>query len=438
MNIAIIGTGYVGLVTGACFAEFGFNVICVDIDKEKIKKLTKGNIPIYEPGLDSLVKKNIEAKRLSFTDQFEEPIKKSKVIFLCIGTPSNPDGSADLTSILNATEIIGSFIDNYKVIVNKSTVPVGTGKVVKQKIKETINNRGGDIEFDVVSNPEFLREGAAINDFMHPDRIVIGAETEKAMEIMRNVYRVLFLNNHPFVFTDIETAELIKYASNAFLATKITFINEMANLCEAVGGNIKDVAKAMGLDKRIGKFFLHPGPGYGGSCFPKDTKALVNIADKHGIELKITNSVIKANELQKIRMVQKIEKRMGQVFGKKIAVLGIAFKAETDDIREAPAITIVKELISRGARISVYDPEAMGNARKYELNNYDIEYANNEYDAIQDADAIVIITEWNQFRLLDFDRILKIIKGNYFFDLRNIYDKYTIESLGFEYEGVGR
>lgn len=437
MNISIIGTGYVGLVSGACFAEFGFHVTCVDSDYGKINKLKNGEVTIFEPGLSALVNKNTKLGRLIFTTDYYEAIKSAQVIFICVGTPPQEDGSADLQHVLNVASAIADHMDSYKVIVNKSTVPVGTGELVKQVVQNRLNDRGLSLDFDVVSNPEFLREGAAINDFMHPDRIVIGTSSDKAREIMREVYRALFLNNHPFVFTDVPTAEIIKYASNAFLATKITFINEIANLCEVVDGNVQDVAKAMGLDKRIGKFFLHAGPGYGGSCFPKDTRALSHIGKINHTELRIVDAVIEANDYQKRRMVDKINARMNGVSNKRIAILGLAFKAETDDMRESPAITIINKLLDLGAVITAYDPEAMENAKENFFGKK-ISYGVNEYDAIKGADAIVIITDWNQFRALDFDRIAASMRNRYFFDLRNIYNKKILEDKGFIYEGVGK
>ncbi|QHA00933.1 UDP-glucose dehydrogenase family protein [Dehalobacter restrictus] len=437
-KIAVIGTGYVGLVTGACLSEFGHSVICVDIDENKIETLKKGIIPIYEPGLQDLVTKNYYAGRLDFTTHYSMAVDVSDVVFIAVGTPPQDDGSADLDYVLAAARKIAENMNCYKVIVNKSTVPVGTGKLVKQTIKEVLEKRKLNIDYDVVSNPEFLREGAAVNDFMHPERIVIGSDHVKAEEIMRDVYRVLYLNNHPFVLTNIETAEIIKYASNAFLATKITFINEISRLCEAAGGNVQHVSRAMGLDKRIGKFFLHAGPGYGGSCFPKDTKALVHIGREFGVDISIVDAVIIANQSQKLRMVEKIITKMGDIQGKRIAVLGLAFKPGTDDMREAPSITIIHELHKRGARLSVYDPIAMENAKKVAFLNLDLDYAENEYAAIADAQAVVLLTEWNQFRSMDLAKMKSKMNGNYFFDFRNIYDRNELETIGFIYDGVGK
>jgi nucleotide sugar dehydrogenase len=437
-KISIIGTGYVGLVSGACLSEFGHNVTCLDIDEEKINNLKLGVIPIYEPGLEDIVIKNYKAGRLQFTTDYKKAVETAAAIFIAVGTPPQDDGSADLEYVLSAVRMIAENMNGYKVIVDKSTVPVGTGQLVKTVVGEVLKKRNVDYDFDVVSNPEFLREGAAVNDFMHPDRIVIGSESSKAEEIMRDVYKVLYLNNQPFVFTNIETAEIIKYASNAFLATKITFINEISRLCEAAGGDVQQVSKAMGLDKRIGKFFLHAGPGYGGSCFPKDTKALVNIGKQFGVEISIVYSVIQANDAQKLRMVDKIIAKMGEIEGKRIAVLGLAFKPGTDDMREAPSITIIHELYRRGADITVYDPIAMDNAGTYAFSDIQINYAENEYAAINDVDAVVLLTEWNQFRSLDLDIFKERMRSNYFFDFRNIYDRKTLEQLGFVYDGVGK
>lgn len=437
-KISVIGTGYVGLVSGACLSEFGLHVTCMDVDESKINPLKDGVIPIYEPGLEEIVIKNIEAGRLSFTTDYKMAVENATVIFIAVGTPPNEDGSADLQYVLSAARSIAENMNEYKVIVDKSTVPVGTGQKVKKAIREVLDARGVDYDFDVVSNPEFLREGSAVGDFMHPDRIVIGSESKKAEEIMQSVYRVLYINNHPFVFSNIETAEVIKYASNAFLATKITFINEVANLCEAVSADVKQVSKAMGLDRRVGKYFLHAGAGYGGSCFPKDTKALVNIGAEWGVDLSVVASVIRANDAQKLRMVDKILSKCGDVQGKVVAVLGLAFKPDTDDMREAPSITIITELIKRGAIIRAFDPIAMKNARQFAFEDADVAYCENEYDAVKNADILVLVTEWNQFRNLDLEQIKKSMNGSYFFDLRNVYDRATVESYGFIYDGVGR
>jgi len=438
-KISVIGTGYVGLVSGACFSEFGLNVICMDVDQSKIDSLKKGIIPIYEPGLEDLVAKNVKDGRLSFTTDIEEAITNSTVIFIAVGTPPLEDGSADLKYVLDAAKSIAKYMDDYKVIVNKSTVPIGTGKKVANIILETLNERGVNVDFDVVSNPEFLREGSAINDFMHPDRIVIGTDSIHAKEIMQEIYRVLYINNHPFVFTNTETAEMIKYAANAFLATKITFINEVSRLCEVIGADVKQVSNAIGLDKRIGKYFLHAGPGYGGSCFPKDTHALTMIGDSAGIDMKLVKTVIDVNEEQKIWMAQKVisEFNNENLSNKKIAVLGLAFKPETDDVRESPAITIIEKLLECGCKITAFDPAAASNAKKFYLGD-NIEYAENEYDAAKGADALLIVTEWNQFRSINLYKIKELMAGNLFFDLRNIYDKAKVEEAELKYFCVGR
>lgn len=438
-RIAVVGTGYVGLVTGACLAEFGHSVVCMDVDCGKIEALERGQIPIYENGLETLVKNNCAAGRLRFTTDMAQAVAQSETVFIAVGTPPLEDGSADIGHVLDAARSIAENMDSYHVIVDKSTVPVGTGKLVAQAVREVLAKRGADVPFDVVSNPEFLREGVAVEQFMKPDRIVIGCESERALKTMKDIYRVLYINSHPFVFTNIETAELIKYASNAFLACKIAFVNELSALCEAVGADVQDVSRSMGLDGRIGRYFLHAGPGYGGSCFPKDTKALIEIGRGHGCEMGITEAVVSANERQKQRMVEKITGAMGSVAGKKIAVLGLAFKTETDDMREAPSITLIDGLLAAGAKISAYDPAAMKNAENIVFGkDAGIEYASDEYDCVKGADAVAIVTEWHRFRSLDLERIKKDMKGDYFFDLRNIYERAQAESLGFRYYGVGR
>lgn len=442
-TVSIVGTGYVGLVTGTCLSEFGMQVTCMDIDENKINALKQGKIPIYEPGLEALVEKNYKSGRLKFTTSMKEAVENSTAIFIAVGTPPREDGSADLQYVLAAARAIAKNMTSYKVIVDKSTVPVGTGQRVKSILRETLQERRLNIDFDVVSNPEFLREGAAVRDFIHPDRIVIGCESEKAKNIMKSIYNVLYLIETPFVFTGIETAELIKYASNAFLAAKISFINQVANLCDAVGADVHDVARAMGLDGRIGKYFLHPGPGYGGSCFPKDTKALENIGKQHNVDMSLVRAVITANEDQKKVAVDKIENRMGDLKDKTVCVLGLAFKPETDDMREAPSITIIHELIQKGANIKVYDPAAMDNARKYIfdpvlMEQGKLQFCEDEYEAVVNADALVIVTEWNQFRNLDLYKIKQYMKDRYFFDLRNVYDGRAVSTHGFAYEGMGR
>ncbi len=432
MHIAVIGSGYVGLVTGACFAEFGVDVTCVDMDAAKIAKLARGETTIYEPGLDQLVTKNLEAGRLRFTTEIRTAVEPAAIVFLAVGTPPAPDGSADLTYIDDAARSVAANMNEYKVVVTKSTVPIGTGSRLAQLIHE---NQRTPVSFGIVSNPEFLREGAAINDFMRPDRVVIGSNDQAAIDIMRELYRPLYLIETPFVITSLEGAELIKYAANAFLATKISFINEIANLCEKVGCDVHEVAHAIGMDRRIGRKFLHPGPGFGGSCFPKDTRALSAIARRFSSPSRIVDAVIEVNEQQRLSMVPKIETLVGGLKGKRIAVLGLAFKPETDDIREAPSIDIIRGLIENGAKVSAYDPVANEQAQKVLP---DIEYVIDEYAAATDADALVIITEWNQFRALDLERIRNLMKVPRIADLRNIYEPADMRQLGFEYVGVGR
>lgn len=437
-TIAIIGTGYVGLVTGTILSDFGHIITCVDNDAKKIEKLKEGKIPIYEPGLEPIVERNVFYGRLNFTTDTAAAVKASEVVFIAVGTPPADDGSADLRYVEQVTREIARSMESYKVIVDKSTVPIGTGQKVKGWIKEELDARGVDVSFDVVSNPEFLREGSAVQDFTHPDRVVIGSESEKAAEIMKEVYRVLYLNETPFIETNIETAEMIKYASNAFLAMKITFINETANLCEKVGANVQDVARAMGRDGRISPKFLHAGPGYGGSCFPKDTRALAEIGRASGARIELIEQTVKSNENQKKRMARKIIDTMGSVEGKNLAILGLAFKPNTDDMRESPAITIIEELAAAGARLRVYDPEAMEEA-SWRLKSVGdkLVFAAGEYEAIEGADAVVILTEWNQFRNLDLGRVKELLETPIFFDLRNIYRRKLMEEAGFTYVGVG-
>ena len=432
MKIAVIGTGYVGLVTGACFAEFGVDVSCVDVDAEKINLLNNGGIPIYEPGLDQIVEKNVKGGRLKFTTEIESAVSDSQVVFLAVGTPPKSDGSPDMSFYREAAAQVARAINQYTVIVTKSTVPVGTGKWLHKFMAENMRD---SVEIGVASNPEFLREGAAITDFMRPDRVVIGSNDPRAIEIMKELYRPLFLIETPFVITSLEAAELIKYAANAFLATKITFINEIANLCDAIGCDVHDVARGMGMDKRIGRKFLHPGPGYGGSCFPKDTMALTTVADQFGVETRVVDAVIEANRRQRDAMLPKIEKLVGDLNGKRIAVLGLSFKPETDDMRESPAIDIIREIIARGGIVKAFDPVAMDEARKCLP---EIEYAEDEYDAISNADALVIMTEWNQFRALNMKRVHGLLKSPRIADLRNVYEPEDMRRLGFDYVGVGR
>lgn len=432
MHIAVIGTGYVGLVSGACFAEFGIDVTCVDVDATKIEKLNNGIIPIYEPGLDQIVEKNVKAGRLHFTTDIKSAVGGALVVFLAVGTPPKEDGSPDMSYYQQAAKDVAEAMNGYKVLVTKSTVPVGTGKWLREFVAANLKT---PTEFGVASNPEFLREGAAIEDFMRPDRVVIGSNEERAIEVMKELYRPLYLIETPIVITSLEAAELIKYAANAFLATKITFINEIANLCDAIGCDVHDVARGMGMDNRIGRKFLHPGPGYGGSCFPKDTRALTTVADQFGVETRIVDAVIDANERQREAMIPKVEKLVGDLAGKQVGVLGLSFKPETDDMRESPAIEIIHGMIKRGAKVKAFDPVAMDESKHF-ING--IEYGTDEYDAISGADVLVIITEWNQFRALDMEKVKELLNAPKIVDLRNIYEPSDMRELGFEYIGVGR
>ena len=432
MHIAIIGSGYVGLVTGACFAEFGVDVTCVDTDAEKIGRLSAGKTTIYEPGLDQLLNRNLQAGRLRFTTEVKAATEESSVIFLAVGTPPTDDGSADLTHVDEAARAVAASMNDYKVVATKSTVPVGTGRRLATIIRE---NQPSPIPFGIVSNPEFLREGAAISDFMRPDRVVIGSDDQRAIEVMRDLYRPLYLIETPFVITSVEGAELIKYAANAFLATKISFINEIANLCERIGCDVHEVARAVGMDRRIGPKFLHPGPGFGGSCFPKDARALSAIARQFSCQMRIVDAVIEVNRQQRQSMLPKIERLVGGLMGKRVAVLGLAFKPETDDIREAPSIDIIRGLLERGATVSAYDPVAKPAVARLLP---EIDYATDEYAAVKHADVLVFVTEWNQFRALDMERIRGLMKTPKIADLRNIYEPADMRELGFEYFGVGR
>ena len=433
MNITMLGTGYVGLVSGTCFSEFGFNVCCVDKDKDKINNLKNDIIPIYEPGLQNLVKKNKNSGRLSFSNDIDQNIKKADIVFIAVGTPSRRgDGHADLTYVYEAAEKIAKNLDGYTVIVNKSTVPVGTGAEVKNIIKK-INP---DALFDVVSNPEFLREGNAIEDFMRPDRVVVGIETEKAKQLMSIIYKPLYLIETPILFTDLNTAELIKYSANAFLAVKISYINQMSDLCEKVGADVHDVAKGIGLDKRIGSKFLHPGPGYGGSCFPKDTLALVQTAKEYDSNLSIVETVVQYNKQRKSDMADKIiEAFNNNCQNKKISILGLSFKPETDDMRDSPSLDIIPILKEKGFDISVFDPVAMDEAKKILKN---IEFSNNIEECLQDSDGLVILTEWNEFRGLSATRLKKVMKGNILIDLRNSLNPDSFQKSGFNLIQLGR
>jgi len=433
VKIAVIGAGYVGLVTAACFAEFGNEVVCVDKVKEKVEMLSEGKIPFYEPGLEELVKRNLGEERLFFTQDIDSAIRDSLVIFIAVGTPPRGDGSADLTYVEEVANKIAENLNEYKVIVTKSTVPVGTGYWIKEIIER---NKKSNVSFDVASNPEFLREGSAVYDFMHPDRVVIGTESDSARAILRDLYRPLYLRDTPFVFTDIKTAELIKYASNSYLAMRISFINEMAILCDKVGADVHVVAKAMGLDGRIGPKFLHPGPGFGGSCFPKDTKALLKIAENYGHDFKLVKATVEVNERQKEYAFLKVKEMLGGVEGKTVAVLGLSFKPNTDDIREAPSLHIIGRLLEEGAKVRVYDPAAMENVRRVYGDR--LFYAKNAYDAAEGAEAVVVVTEWNQFRNMNLDKLKGKMKGDVLVDLRNIFEPEKAKALGFKYTGMGR
>jgi UDPglucose 6-dehydrogenase len=433
MKIGVVGTGYVGLVSGTCFAEFGIEVTCVDKDAGKINRLKNGEIPIYEPGLDDLVAKQVKAGRLHFTTDLAEAMYEADAVFIAVGTPPRvSDGQADLTYVFEAAREIARHIKNYTVIVNKSTVPVGTAK----KVTEVIRAENPQADFDVVSNPEFLREGAAIDDFMRPDRVIVGTTSDRARDVMKELYRPLYINETPMVVTTPESSEIIKYASNAFLAVKITFINEIANLCEAAGANVQDVAKGMGLDGRIGSKFLHAGPGFGGSCFPKDTLALVQIGEQFKAPQNIVDTVVKINTDRQHSMADRVIAACGgSVAGKKIAVLGISFKPNTDDIREAPSLVIIPALQKAGAKISAFDPIAMDNAKKVLS---DIQWGQDPYSTLNGADALVIVTEWNEFRGLDLDKVASLMASKTIIDMRNIYKLPDMQARGFHYTSIGR
>jgi len=438
MNISVIGTGYVGLVTGSCFSEFGVQVTCADKLTDKIDALRRCEMPIYEPGLEDMVRRNQAAGRLRFTSDTAEAIHGSLIVFIAVGTPPNDDGSTDLSYVEQVAREIGRNMDGYKVVVTKSTVPVGTSTKVRAWIQEELDAAGRSVPFSVASNPEFLREGAAIGDFMRPDRVVIGVDGEdgQALAILRDLYRPLFLNETPFVITNLATSELAKYAANAFLATKISFINEMSILCDRVGGDVQAVARAMGLDQRIGKKFLHAGPGFGGSCFPKDTRSAVNFARELGGSLEIVEAAIRVNDRQRLYALEKIvEACEGELDGRTIAVLGLSFKPETDDIRDAPAIDIIRGLLDRGASVRAYDPEAMAETSRLMPQ---IELCKDAYEACDGADLLAIITEWNQFRMLDLPRVKQLLKQPRLVDLRNIYKPEAIRAHGFEYWSIGR
>jgi UDPglucose 6-dehydrogenase len=433
MNISVIGTGYVGLVTGACFAEFGVQVTCMDKDEQRIGALEKGKIPIYEPGLSELVHKGITDGRLSFTTDLKKAVESSLVIFIAVGTPAKNDGSADLSFVEEVGRGIAANLNGYKVIVTKSTVPVGTGEHLRTLIGSLA---GKGAAFDVVSNPEFLREGSAIEDFMRPNRVVIGAESPQAVAVMRDLYRPLYLIETPFVLADVATAEMIKYASNTFLATKVSFINEVATLCEHVGADVQVVAKAMGLDQRIGSKFLHPGPGFGGSCFPKDVAAMIRTGQQANCSIEIAEATMRANQNQRARMVEKIRNAVGgELKGKRVGVLGLSFKPNTNDLRDSPALDIIARLQTAGAQVQAYDPAAMEEASRLLP---ELRLCTNPYEAAEGADALVLMTEWNQFRNLDLDRIKETLRSPVFVDLRNVYETARMIALGFKYVSVGR
>lgn len=437
MRIVVVGSGYVGLVTGACFAESGVNVTCVDNNREKIDKLNKGIIPIYEPGLDAIVLRNVEKKRLTFTTDLKNPVKTAEVVFIAVGTPPGEDGSADLKHVINVAREIGRAMTKYMVVVTKSTVPVGTSEKIRQAVQEELDFRNSDITFDMASNPEFLKEGAAIDDFLKPERIVIGTDNNKTVEIMRRLYMPFVLNNHPILFMDIASAEITKYAANAMLATRISFMNEMANLCEILGADINQVRKGIGSDSRIGSKFLYSGTGYGGSCFPKDVKALIRTASDHGYELNVVSATEKTNELQKLIIFNKMMKHFNNdLKGKVIGIWGLSFKPKTDDIREAPSLNLIDKLLEAGAKVKAYDPAAMDEVRGVLGNK--IEYANDPYDAAEGTDAIALVTEWSEFHLPDFQKLSEKMKEKIIFDGRNIYNPSELREIGFTYYGIGR
>jgi UDPglucose 6-dehydrogenase len=432
LKIAVLGTGYVGLTTGIGLANFGSKVLCLDIDEVKISNLKKGIMPIYEPGMQEVLEDNIENERLKFSTEIEEGIKVADIIFIAVGTPQGTDGHANLSAVHKAAETIGKCMNGYKIIITKSTVPVGTN----EEIKKIITNANAlKTEFDIVSNPEFLREGKALYDFLHPDRVVIGTENERPLETIKRIYRPLYLNEVPFVFTDLRTAELIKYSANCFLAVKVAFINEVSRLCDVVEADVQTVAYAMGKDGRIGSKFLHPGPGFGGSCFPKDTEALAAFSRGVGMPLEIIETVIESNKRQKLYMVEKIKNKLGVLKNKRIAILGLSFKPETDDMRESSAIVIIDKLLEEGVIINAYDPQAMDNAKR--IWGDKINYFCNEYYAAENADGVVILTEWNQFRNLNLEKIAGVMNNGFFFDFRNIYKRDEVTSNGLMYVGIG-
>lgn len=436
MKIAVIGTGYVGLVTGTCFAEVGIDVTCIDIDQKKIDGLKNGIMPIYEPGLETMVKKNFEKGRLHFSTDLAASIQGCETAFIAVGTPPGEDGSADLKYVLAVAKAIGENMNNYMVVVTKSTVPVGTAQKVKKEVSEALKRRGQNIEFDVASNPEFLKEGAAIADFLKPDRIVVGVESEKAEEMMKKLYKPFLLNGHPTIFMDVPSAEMTKYAANSMLATKISFMNDIANLCEIMGADVNMVRKGIGSDNRIGNKFIYPGVGYGGSCFPKDVKALIKTAQENGYTMSVLKAVEEVNDRQKSVMVNKVKKHFGNdLTGRTFAMWGLSFKPKTDDMREAPSVVIINALLAAGAKVKVYDPIAMEEA-KHDLHDT-VAYAKDEYDTLIDADALLVVTEWPEFRLPNFDVVSRLLKSKVVFDGRNIYDKNELVAQGYSYYGIG-
>ncbi|MEO1486046.1 MAG: UDP-glucose/GDP-mannose dehydrogenase family protein [Bacteroidota bacterium] len=437
MNITVVGTGYVGLVTGTCFAETGINVTCVDIDERKIERLKKGEVPIYEPGLDVLLERNIDKGRMAFTTSLEKGIKDCDAVFIAVGTPPDEDGSADLKYVLGVAREIGQHMEDYKVIITKSTVPVGTSFKVKSAVEEELASRNVRIPFDVASNPEFLKEGSAVDDFLKPDRIVVGVESKRAEKVMRRLYKPFLMNGHPLLFMDIFSSEMTKYAANSMLATKISFMNDIANLCELVGANVDLVRKGIGSDSRIGNKFIYPGTGYGGSCFPKDVQALVRTADEYGHSLEVLKAVESVNYRQKSVLVEKIKRHFGEnLKGKQFGLWGLSFKPKTDDMREAPSLVIIEELKALGATVRAYDPVAMEEAER--ILGDTIEYAKDEYDAIIDSDALILVTEWSEFRMPNFRILEKLMNSKTIFDGRNVYDTEEMGELGFTYYSIGR
>jgi UDPglucose 6-dehydrogenase len=436
MKITVVGTGYVGLVSGACFAEVGIDVTCVDIDKIKIDNLKKGIIPIYEPGLEEIVERNMAKGRLHFTTDLAETLNSCEVVFSAVGTPPDEDGSADLSYVIGVAREVGQNMNDYLLMVTKSTVPVGTAKLVKQAIQEELDKRGAKISFDVASNPEFLKEGAAVDDFLKPDRIVVGIETARAEDLMSRLYKPFTLNGHPVIFMDIPSAEMTKYAANAMLATRISFMNDMANLCEIMGADVNMVRKGIGSDPRIGSRFIYPGIGYGGSCFPKDVKALIHTADENGYSMRILKSVEEVNDDQKSVLYNKVLKYFkGNLKGKTIAMWGLSFKPETDDMREAPALVLIDKFLKAGCKVKAYDPEAMKETRR-RIGDV-IEYATDEYEALINADCLLLVTEWKEFRVPDMTMMKKLLKNHVIFDGRNIYDAKEMKAAGFDYFGIG-